>query len=92
MAGINPRRQAGRISKLRMEKLVASIKNILLQAIDAGGTTLQDFHTSDGGDGYFKAKLSTYDRKGKPCLSCSTAISMIVIGQRSTFYCKNCQT
>jgi len=92
MAGINPKRQAGRISKIRMEKLVASIKKILLQAIDAGGTTLQDFHTSDGGDGYFKAKLNAYDRKGKPCLFCSSAISMIVIGQRSTFYCKNCQT
>ncbi|MFQ3334026.1 MAG: formamidopyrimidine-DNA glycosylase [Woeseiaceae bacterium] len=92
MAGINPKRQAGRVSKIRMEKLVASIKKILLQAIEAGGTTLQDFHTTDGGDGYFKAKLNAYDRRGKPCLFCSSAISMIVIGQRSTFYCKNCQT
>ena len=92
MAGINPKRQAGRISKVRIVELVISIKKILKQAIDAGGTTLQDFHTSDGGDGYFKAKLSVYDRKGKPCLSCIKPISMIVIGQRSTFYCKYCQT
>ncbi|MDE0742470.1 MAG: bifunctional DNA-formamidopyrimidine glycosylase/DNA-(apurinic or apyrimidinic site) lyase [Woeseiaceae bacterium] len=92
MAGINPRRQAGRISKIRMEELVISIKKILKQAINAGGTTLRDFHTSDGGDGYFKTKLSVYDRKCRPCLSCAAPISMVVIGQRSTFYCKNCQT
>jgi formamidopyrimidine-DNA glycosylase len=75
-----------------MTALVKAIKIILKKAIDAGGTTLRDFHNSDGSEGYFKIKLNVYDKKNKPCPNCNSAIRLIVIGQRSTYYCVNCQT
>ena len=92
LSGINPKRMASRVSKKRMSALVKAIKIILKKAIDAGGTTLRDFHNSDGSEGYFKIKLNVYDKKNKPCPNCNSAIRLIVIGQRSTYYCVNCQT
>lgn len=92
LSGINPKRMASRVSKKRMTALVKAIKIILKKAIDAGGTTLRDFHNSDGSEGYFKIKLNVYDKKNKPCPNCNSAIRLIVIGQRSTYYCVNCQT
>jgi formamidopyrimidine-DNA glycosylase len=90
-AGIHPRRSAGRISAARMEALCASIKSVLARAIAAGGTTLRDFHGGDGEPGYFRQQLDAYGREGLPCPRCLTPISAIVLGQRSTFYCKRCQ-
>jgi formamidopyrimidine-DNA glycosylase len=90
-AGINPKTQTGRISKKRFSILVKSIKNILESAIKAGGTTLRNYYKTDGDPGYFKQYLYVYGRKGKPCHICKRKISSITIGQRSTFYCKNCQ-
>ncbi len=92
MAGIHPRRAAGRVSLPRYELLVAAIKNVLSSAIRAGGTTLRDFYGVDGEAGYFRQQLEAYGREGEACRRCNTPISAIVQGQRSTFYCKNCQT
>lgn len=91
-AGINPRRAAGRLSKARYEVLVDSIKTVLKKAIDAGGTTLRDFYGGDGEAGYFQQQLEVYGREQHPCRQCNTLITVIVQGQRSTFYCKVCQT
>jgi formamidopyrimidine-DNA glycosylase len=52
---------------------------------------LRDFHGGDGEPGYFSRQLDVYDRDGLPCRACETPISAIVLGQRSTFYCKSCQ-
>jgi formamidopyrimidine-DNA glycosylase len=90
-AGIHPRRAAGRISLLRMQRLAASIRKVLLDAIEAGGTTLNDFTGSGGEPGYFRQQLTVYGLAGNPCRHCKTPISAIVLGQRSTFYCKRCQ-
>jgi len=92
MAGIHPKRRADRISKGRMQMLAEAIKSVLAQAIEAGGTTLQDFHGGDGEPGYFRQKLQVYGRNGEPCRRCERALSIATLGQRSTFYCKNCQT
>jgi formamidopyrimidine-DNA glycosylase len=92
MAGINPRRAAGRIALRRYELLVAAIKEVLASAIMAGGTTLRDFYGGDGEAGYFRQQLEAYGREDEACRRCNTPISAIVQGQRSTFYCKNCQT
>jgi formamidopyrimidine-DNA glycosylase len=92
MAGINPRRAAGRIALQRYERLVAAIKEVLTCAIRAGGTTLRDFYGGDGEAGYFRLQLEAYGREDEACRRCNTPISAIVQGQRSTFYCKNCQT
>ncbi len=92
LAGIHPKRAAGRISLIRYEKLVTVIKEVLERAIKAGGTTLRDFYGGDGEAGYFQQQLEVYDRDGEHCRQCNTIITSIVQGQRSTYYCKNCQT
>jgi formamidopyrimidine-DNA glycosylase len=90
-AGIHPKRQARRIAAARMDRLADAIKAVLQRAISAGGTTLRDFHGGDGEPGYFKQQLDVYDRDGLPCRRCNTPIRSIVLGQRSTYYCKHCQ-
>jgi len=91
-AGINPKRSAGRIARHRYAALAEAIKDILQRAISAGGTTLRDFYGGDGEPGYFKQQLEVYDREGEHCRFCDTLISAFVQGQRSTYYCKSCQT
>ncbi len=92
LAGINPKRAAGRVSHERYGRLVTAIKDVLNRAIRAGGTTLRDFYGGDGEPGYFKQQLEVYDRGGEHCRTCNTLITSIVQGQRSTYYCKRCQT
>ena len=92
LAGINPKRAAGRVSRERYGRLVDAIKDVLNRAIRAGGTTLRDFYGGDGEPGYFKQQLEVYDRDGEHCRVCNTPITSIVQGQRSTYYCKRCQT
>ena len=90
-ARINPRRAAGRIARHRYDTLAESIKSVLNNAIKAGGTTLRDFFGGDGEPGYFRQELAVYDRECEPCLNCKRPVSAIVQGQRSTYYCKDCQ-
>ncbi|MEE4218530.1 MAG: bifunctional DNA-formamidopyrimidine glycosylase/DNA-(apurinic or apyrimidinic site) lyase [Xanthomonadales bacterium] len=91
MAGIHPSRAAGRVSATRYDALSGAIRDVLERAIRRGGTTLRDFHGSDGNPGYFAQELLVYDREGLPCFRCETPIRRKVIGQRSSFYCPACQ-
>ena len=91
-AGIHPKRRADRIALPRMLALADAIRSVLSRAIEAGGTTLRDFHGGDGEPGYFRQELAVYGRDGLPCLTCRRPLSAIVLGQRSTFYCANCQS
>jgi formamidopyrimidine-DNA glycosylase len=91
-AGIHPARAAGRISLGRYEQLAKSIANVIRAAIRAGGTTLRDFTGGDGRPGYFRQSLKVYGREGGPCVQCGRPVCKIVQGQRSTWYCKHCQT
>ena len=91
LAGIRPTREAGKVSKIRLEKLVAEIKSVLGAAIESGGTTLRDFLNEDGQPGYFKQSLHVYGREGEPCRGCGARVKRIVQGQRSTFFCGKCQ-
>lgn len=90
-AGISPTRLAGKTSKARYQKLVLMIKEVLAQAIEQGGTTLRDFVQAEGNPGYFQQKLFVYGRGGQVCLICNATIKQIKQGQRSTFYCSQCQ-
>lgn len=90
-AGIHPKRSAGRVARHRYARLADAIRSVLERAIRAGGTTLRDFHGGDGEPGYFRQQLDVYDRDGRPCRSCGETIRSIVLGQRSTYYCKSCQ-
>lgn len=90
-AGIHPGRAAGRISKVRLARLVASIKEVLEDAIRAGGSTISDFVRADGKPGYFAHAFRVYGRDGQPCSGCSRRIRRIVQAGRSSFYCPGCQ-
>ena len=90
-AGIDPRREAGSVSRARYTRLAAEVKRILAYAIERGGTTLRDFLAPDGVPGYFFRELMVYGRAGEPCKVCGTAIRQATLGQRSTFWCPHCQ-
>lgn len=90
-AGIHPRRPAGRIARARFEPLVVSVRGVLRDAIEDGGTTLRNFVGGDGEPGYFRGRLRVYERDGSPCVNCGTRIERRVLGQRATFYCPRCQ-
>lgn len=90
-AGINPKTPAHRIGLVRYERLTEAIRVILAAAIEQGGSTLKDFISVNGQSGYFQQNYFAYARAGEPCRICNTTIRQIVQGQRSTFYCPNCQ-
>ncbi|WP_426115632.1 bifunctional DNA-formamidopyrimidine glycosylase/DNA-(apurinic or apyrimidinic site) lyase [Massilia sp. PWRC2] len=90
-AKINPKTAAGRISRARYDVLALAIRQILAEAIVQGGSTLRDFLAVNGQSGYFQQTYFVYDRERVPCRNCGTPIRRIVQGQRSTFYCVNCQ-
>jgi formamidopyrimidine-DNA glycosylase len=90
-AGIHPSRQAGRVSAARYERLAQTIKEVLSQAIEAGGTTLRDFTRADGQPGYFAQTLSVYGRAGEPCRVCGSVLRGTRHGQRATCHCPQCQ-
>ncbi len=90
-AGINPKTPASRISRARYDKLAEAIKEILAAAIVQGGSTLKDFIAVNGQSGYFQQTYFVYDRAGVPCRNCGTPVRQIKQGQRSTFYCVQCQ-
>ncbi len=92
-ARISPLTPAGKVSKPRLEALAAVVRDVLNEAILAGGSTLKDFANADGGQGYFQHRFDVYGREGKPCLAdgCSGVVKRLVQGGRSTFYCPSCQ-
>lgn len=90
-AGINPKTPARRIGLARYEKLAQAIREVLAEAIIQGGSTLRDFINVNGQSGYFQQTYFVYNRTGQPCRVCAAPVRQIVQGQRSTFYCVNCQ-
>lgn len=90
-ARINPKTPANKVSKAKCELLVAEIKATLAAAIEAGGSSLRDFFGADGNPGYFQQTYFVYARTDQPCRECGAPISQIKQGQRSTFYCAECQ-
>tara|TARA_B100001113_G_scaffold345109_1_gene334340 strand:+ start:2048 stop:2857 length:810 start_codon:yes stop_codon:yes gene_type:complete len=91
LAKINPNRLSKDISASEGQELVKSIKIILKRAIKMGGTTLQDFYSADGNQGYFSLKLNVYGRNSMICNNCDSKIVKSIIGQRATYSCDNCQ-
>ena len=92
LAGIRPKRSAGKVTKAEYARLSEAIKTVLAKAIEVGGTTLRDFTGSNGQAGYFRQKLNVYERDEQACRICGAEIKRIIIGQRSSFYCPNCQS
>jgi formamidopyrimidine-DNA glycosylase len=92
-AGIDPRRKAGRIAAARAATLVPIIREVLAEAIEAGGSSLRDYRQTDGELGYFQHAFRVYGREGAPCPTpgCTGTIARIVQSGRSTFFCPRCQ-
>jgi formamidopyrimidine-DNA glycosylase len=95
---LSPRRKAGTLARRgapdpRLEHLARHIRDILAEAIRAGGSTLQDFASATGEPGSYQQRFAVYDREGEPCLTpgCGGTIRRIVQSGRSTFYCPRCQ-
>lgn len=93
-SGISPTRKAGRIAIPRVAALVPIIRDVLSEAIEAGGSSLRDFRQADGELGYFQHRFDVYGRAGEPCRTpeCGALVARIVQSGRSSFYCKSCQT
>lgn len=97
-AKLSPKRQAGTLVRAkshdrRLDDLLRHIKDILNEAIIAGGSTLQDFVGADGKKGAYQQRFSAYDREGENCsnVGCGGQIKRITQACRSTFYCPTCQ-
>jgi formamidopyrimidine-DNA glycosylase len=91
MAGIRPTTKAARLSRPRVAKLHAAIVQVLTRAVEQGGSSLKDFVNAEGRTGYFQLEAAVYGRAGEPCRVCGTPIRSLLQGQRTTFYCPQCQ-
>jgi formamidopyrimidine-DNA glycosylase len=92
LAGVRPTKPGGKLSLSECELLVTGVRTILTQAIEAGGTSLRDYVNSAGDPGSFKLDLNVYARTGQACPRCRSKIRERRMGQRSTFWCGECQT
>lgn len=92
-ARISPLTPAGKVTRPRLETLASVVRDVLNEAIEAGGSTLKDFANAEGGQGYFQHRFDVYGREGEPCLGdgCTGVVKRIVQGGRSTFWCPSCQ-
>ncbi|KAK0351647.1 hypothetical protein LTR94_024159 [Friedmanniomyces endolithicus] len=95
-SGISPLSAAGSVSPKALERLAVAVRQVLNDAIEAGGSTLRDFANAEGGQGYFQHRFDVYGRENQPCRrqepkACKGYVARIVQAGRSTFYCPNCQ-
>ncbi len=90
-AGIRPRRMAGRLTHVELEKLRVALQTVLREAISLGGSSVSDYVDADGVKGFFQLEHRVYLRTGEPCLVCGEAIRRILIGGRGTHFCPTCQ-
>ncbi len=90
-AGIRPRRHAGRLTHAELLRLHDALQAVLRQAIELGGSSVSDYVDADGVRGFFQLEHRVYSRTGKPCRECGEPIQRIVVGGRSTHFCKQCQ-
>ena len=92
-AALSPRRKAGKIAPARVAALVPIIRQVLVEAIAAGGSSLRDYRQADGELGYFQHRFDVYGREGEPCRrpGCGGTIRRLVQSGRSSFYCPQCQ-
>lgn len=91
VAGIRPTLRANRLSRPRADRLHAAIRAVLQRAVEHGGSTLRNFSSATGASGHFQLQAAVYGRAGQPCPQCGTPVRQIRQGQRSTFFCPQCQ-
>ena len=91
-AQLRPTTRTRRLTAASARRLADAIREVIERALDNGGTTLSDFVDADGTAGENAEYLWVYDRAGKPCMRCRTAIKRSVLQGRATYYCPTCQT
>jgi formamidopyrimidine-DNA glycosylase len=90
-AGIRPRRRATKVTRQELKKLYDALRQVLREAITAGGSSISDYVNADGDEGLFQFDHRVYGREGEACLTCDTPVKRIVIAGRSAHYCPRCQ-
>jgi formamidopyrimidine-DNA glycosylase len=90
-AGIRPTKHAGKLTRVELLKLHASLQQVLAHAIELGGSSVSDYVDADGVAGFFQLEHKVYGRTGEECLDCGTGLKKIVVGGRTTVYCPRCQ-
>ena len=86
-----PTVRAAKLSRPRAARLHTAIREVLARAVAKGGSTLRDFSSASGENGYFQLEAMVYGREGQPCRVCGTPIKALRQGQRATFFCPQCQ-
>jgi formamidopyrimidine-DNA glycosylase len=90
-AGIRPRRRAGKLTRVELERLRVALQAVLTHAIRLGGSSVSDYVDADGVKGFFQLEHCVYQRTGLPCRQCATPIRRILVAGRGTHYCPTCQ-
>lgn len=90
-AGINPLRSPSSITKDECEKIIKSAREIILKAMEYGGTTIKSYTSSLGVTGNYQQFLKVHKKEGEPCPQCGLPIKRIKVGGRSTYFCERCQ-
>jgi formamidopyrimidine-DNA glycosylase len=90
-AGIRPRKQAGKLTRVELGRLHTALQQVLAHAIELGGSSVSDYVDADGVRGFFQLEHKVYGRAGEDCLDCGAGLKKIVVGGRTTVYCPTCQ-
>ncbi|MBX2986612.1 MAG: bifunctional DNA-formamidopyrimidine glycosylase/DNA-(apurinic or apyrimidinic site) lyase [Bdellovibrionaceae bacterium] len=90
-AGVRPQRRAHRLTRPEVERLVQTIREVLLESIRAGGSSISDYVQASGEEGLFQANFRVYDRAGEPCVVCGQQVRRLMQAGRSSYYCPKCQ-
>ncbi len=91
LAGVHPQTRACDVGTAAAGRLHRSIRRVLREAIEAGGTTIRDYRDAGGEEGRYARRLHVYGRAGQPCVRCRSPIRRVVFGNRSAFHCPRCQ-
>ena len=90
-ARLHPERSSADVGKRKAAHLHEAIREVLLDAIAAGGTSINNYVDSTGSRGYFQLQTRVYGKTGKPCFACGSQVRRILVAQRSTHFCPRCQ-
>jgi formamidopyrimidine-DNA glycosylase len=90
-ARLSPRRTAGHLRAREAARLAEALRSVLIEAIEAGGSSLRDYVQTDGQLGFFQERFAVYGLSGRPCGVCGAPIRRIAQANRATFYCPRCQ-
>lgn len=91
-AGVHPAARASRLRISRIERVLEAARDVMARALEVGGTSFDALYVNVNGEsGYFERSLQVYGREGQPCVRCSTPITRVVLGGRSTHVCVRCQ-